>query len=49
MPIMPLIELVSGLVALVLTAMAFTYLSWGEGASSPELKRESAAKSTRLF
>ena len=49
MIILPLIELLSGLVALVLTAMAFTHLAWAEGASSPELKRESATRTRRLF
>ena len=49
MIILPLIELLSGLVALVLTAMAFTHLAWAEGASSPELRRESSARTRSLF
>lgn len=49
MLILPLIELISGLIALVLTAMAFTNLSWAEGASSPELRRASSARTRSLF
>ncbi len=49
MAILPVIEVIAGLIALVLTAMAFTNLSWAEGASSPELRRASSARTRRLF
>ena len=49
MIILPLLEMVSGLIALVLTTMAFTHLSWAEGASSPELRRESSTRTRSLF
>ena len=49
MIVLPLIEVISGLIALVLTAMAFTHLSWAEGASSPELRRESSTRTRSLF
>jgi len=44
-----MLEIAAGLVALVITAMAFTNLMWSEGASSGQLKRESAQKTKRLF
>jgi fatty acid desaturase len=49
MTILPILEVISGLIALGFTAMAFTNLAWAEGASSPELKRESATRTRRLF
>ena len=42
-------EWTTGLIALLLTAMAFTDLAWGDGASSEEMKRKALAKSKRLF
>jgi hypothetical protein len=44
-----LAEWITGVIALLLTAMAFTDLSWGEGASSQEMKRAAMAKCKRLF
>ena len=44
-----LVEVVTGLIALVLAAMGFTNMAWSEGASSQALKRESAAKTKRLL
>ena len=41
-------EWVSGLIALILTAMAFTDLAWGDGASSQEMQRKALAKAKRL-
>lgn len=49
MPILLLTEIVSGIAALLVTAMAFTHLSWAEGASSPGLRRESLTRAKRLF
>ena len=49
MPILPLIEICAGLIALVLTAMAFVNLSWTQGCSSPDLIRKSQASTRRLF
>ena len=42
-------EWISGIVALLLTALAFTELSWGEGASAQTMKRDSMARAKRLF
>ena len=42
-------EMLSGVAALVVTAMAFTYLSWSEGASSGAMQRASAKRAKRLF
>ena len=49
MSILLLSEWISGIVALLLTAMAFTDLSWGEGASSEEMKRKAMARAKGLF
>ena len=49
MLILPLIEFVSGLVALLLAGAAFVNLSWAEGASSQAMKRESLSATRRLF
>ena len=49
MTILLLIEVISGIAALLLTAMAFTHLSWAEGASSQAMKRESMARAKGLF
>ena len=46
---LPIFEIVAGIIALVISAMAFTNLAWAQGASSPELQRESSAKTRRLF
>ena len=46
---LPLAEITAGLIALILTAMAFTNLMWSEGASSHELKQASARKTKSLF
>jgi hypothetical protein len=47
--ILLVIEMVSGIIALLVTPVAFTSLSWGEGASSGAMKRESLARAKRLF
>ena len=47
--ILLIIELGCGVAALVLTAMAFTNLSWAEGASSQEMKRAAGRQTKRLF
>ena len=44
-----IIEVVSGIAALVVSAMAFTALSWGEGAASQAMQREFMARAKRLF
>jgi hypothetical protein len=47
--ILLVLELAAGVAALVLTAMAFTHLSWSEGASSGAMQRASLVRSKRLF
>ena len=42
------VEVISGVAALVFSAMAFTHLSWSEGAASQALQRQSLARSKRL-
>jgi hypothetical protein len=42
-------ELICGVVALLLLAVAFTELSWGEGGSQDSMKRASIARAKRLF
>jgi hypothetical protein len=42
-------EIIVGLMALIVTAMAFTHMSWGEGAASGALKKESMRTAKRLF
>ena len=49
MKILLLIEVASGIAALVLTAMAFTHLSWAEGASAQGMQRQSMSRAKRLF
>ncbi len=44
-----IIEVVSGIAALLVTAMAFTHLVWSEGASAQTMQRESLARTKRLF
>jgi hypothetical protein len=44
-----IIEVTSGIVALILTAMAFTNLSAGEGLPSQAMARESMKRAKRLF
>jgi uncharacterized membrane protein HdeD (DUF308 family) len=44
-----LTEVLSGIIALLFAAAAFVNMSWGEGASSQAMKRQSATKSRRLF
>jgi hypothetical protein len=44
-----LVEVLAGVTALILAAMAFTSLTWAEGASSQAMKRASAVKAKRLF
>jgi hypothetical protein len=44
-----LAEVIAGLIALALTAMAFVNLSWAQGCSSPDLIRKSQASTRRLF
>lgn len=46
---MPILEIVFGLIALVLTAMAFTYLSWAEGMSDARIQLQSRHKTRSLF
>lgn len=46
---LPAVEMGSGLIALILTAMAFTHLSWAEGASEPTLRAKSRLVARRLF
>lgn len=48
-PLMPTFEIISGLIALILTAIAFTDLSWAQGASSQEMKLASQARCRRMF
>jgi hypothetical protein len=45
----PIIEVAFGLVALVLTAMAFMYLSWSQGMSDARMQLASRQKTRRLF
>jgi hypothetical protein len=49
MKLLILIEVVSGLVALILASVAFTNLSWAEGGSSQAMKRRSSARARGLF
>ena len=42
-------EWTAGIIALVLTAMAFTEMSWGEGGSSQDMSRKAMARAKRLF
>jgi hypothetical protein len=49
MPILPVVEFLSALVALLLAGAAFVNLSWAEGASSQAMKRQSSARTKRLF
>jgi len=49
MRILLLSEWVSGIIALLLTAMAFTELSWGEGGSSQDMRWKAMARAKRLF
>jgi hypothetical protein len=42
-------EVLSGVIALLLMAVAFTELSWGEGGSQDAMKRASMARAKRLF
>jgi hypothetical protein len=44
-----LVEIGSGLVALILTAMAFTSLSSAEGLPSQAMQRECMTRAKRLF
>lgn len=44
-----IIEVVSGIAALLLTAMAFTHLVWSEGAAAQTMQRQSWARAKRLF
>ncbi len=43
------IEVVSGIAALLLTAMAFTHLVWSEGAAVQTMQRQAWARAKRLF
>ena len=43
------VEVVSGVVGLILLAMAFTEVAWGQGASSHEMKVKARERSKRLF
>jgi hypothetical protein len=49
MPILVLIEIIAGIIALLFAGAAFVNLGWSEGASSGALQRESARKSRRMF
>ncbi|HEY3397892.1 MAG TPA: hypothetical protein VGM19_09580 [Armatimonadota bacterium] len=49
MPILLIAELVSGLAALIVTAMAFTNLSAGEGLPSQTMQRASMTTARRQF
>jgi hypothetical protein len=49
MRLLPLIEVVMGIIALLFAGAAFVNLSWSEGASSAAMKREAARKTKRLF
>jgi hypothetical protein len=42
-------EWITGLAALLITAMAFTDLAWGDGASSQNMQKKAMAKAKRLF
>lgn len=42
-------ELACGLVALILTALAFIEVSWGEGGSQDSMKRASRQRAGKLF
>lgn len=44
-----IIEVVSGIAALLLTAMAFTHLVWSEGAAVQTMQRQAWARAKRLF
>ena len=43
------VEVVSGVIGLLLLAMAFTEVAWGQGASQHEMKLKSRERSKRLF
>lgn len=49
MPIMPIVEMICGIIALLFAGAAFVSLTWSEGASSATMKRESGRKAKRLF
>ncbi len=49
MNILLVAEVISGLAGLLLTAMAFTALAWGEGASAHTMQRASMTRARRLF
>lgn len=49
MLVLPLVELVSGIAALLFAGAAFINLTWAEGASSDAMKRAAAKKTKRLF
>ena len=49
MTIMLTIEVISGIAALLFTAMAFTHFLWAEGAAAQALQRESKIRAKRLF
>ena len=49
MTIMPIIEMICGLIALLFAGAAFVNLTWSEGSSSAAMKRESSRKTRRLF
>ena len=49
MIILPLIEFISGLIALLLAGGAFVNLSWAEGGSSQAVKRQAMTRTKGLF
>ncbi|NLO73004.1 MAG: hypothetical protein GX100_02695 [candidate division WS1 bacterium] len=49
MTILLIVEIASGLAALLVTAVAFTNLAWSEGAPSHAMKQQSLARARRLF
>ena len=49
MPLMPIIEMICGIVALLFAGAAFVNLAWSEGSSSAKMKLESSRKTKRLF
>ena len=46
---LPIVEVAFGLVALILTAMGFTSLSWAQGMSDAVMKEKSRVRARRLF
>lgn len=49
LPLLPTLEIITGVIALLYAGAAFINLTWSEGASSQKMKQEAARKTRRLF